>query len=378
MKSTKAYYLNHSGTNYEIGKKLGKWVLDNPEVKRRLEVPTGLFAPRNKKTIDEMFETFDQYCPGVNEEIKGFADTVGVEPSQVIFYFISFFVRGCNVMALRPEKNQEGHTVLAYTYDFTDLLEEMCIATTHVTGKYLHTGSQCNIFGRANGINEHGLAMCQSSNGLPVTNIEAGLDPVITGLNFWCVIRALLENCKNISEALDYLENMPVAYNMNLMMADTSGDIVLFENLHGFKVHKIVKASDSEGFLCAGNHAVLPEMLQREKSRWKSSVQRHRTIRDTFLSKPKISKEDLKNLISTSYPDGLCAHFYDMQNMFGMLYGGILDVNDKTIDITFGTPQHNPWREFEVGVQDKDQAFKVSLPYERPPKDFYEMTEEIV
>ncbi|WP_269851643.1 carcinine hydrolase/isopenicillin-N N-acyltransferase family protein [Methanosarcina horonobensis] len=119
-----------------------------------------------------MFEMFDQYCPGVNKEIKGFADTVGVDPVQVLFYSISFFAHGCNVMALRSEKNLEGHTILAYTYDFTDILEEMCLATTSVTGKYSHIGSQCNIFGRANGVNEHGLALCQSSNGIPVTPIE--------------------------------------------------------------------------------------------------------------------------------------------------------------------------------------------------------------
>jgi predicted choloylglycine hydrolase len=378
LKPTIAHYLNHSGTNYEIGQRLGNWVSGTPVVARRLEVPPGLFAPRKQETIANMLEMFDKYCPGINEEIEGFADAVGVDPTQVLFYQISYLVSGCNAMALRPEKNFEGHTILAYTYDFTDILEEMCLATTNVTGRYSHTGSQCNIFGRANGINEHGLALCQSSNGLPVTNIKMGLDPVVTGLHFWCVIRALLENCRNVSEALTYIEKMPISYNMNLVMGDTSGDIVLFENLNGFKVHKIVKASDPEGFLCASNHAVLPEMLKREKMRWRSSVQRHRTIRNTFASKPRISKEDIKKLISTKYPEGLCTHFYDMQNMFGMLYGGILDVNDKTIDITFGTPQCNPWRKFEVGAKYQDQVFEVSLPYEQPPKDFYEMTEETV
>jgi hypothetical protein len=67
-----------------------------------------------------------------------------------------------------------------------------------------------------------------------------------------------------------------------------------------------------------------------------------------------------------------------MQNMFGMLYGGILDINEKTIDVTFGTPQHNPWRKFEVGAEIEDQVYKISLPYEMSPKGFYDMTEETV
>lgn len=379
MKLTTAHYLNHSGTNYEIGQHLGKWILATPEAARRLQSPPGMFPVRTQEKIAAMFEMFDRYCPGVNEEIEGFADMVNIDPAQVLFYSISFFAHGCNVMALRPEKNLEGHTILAYTYDFTDVLEEMCLATTSVTGKYSHTGSQCNIFGRANGVNEHGLALCQSSNGIPVTPIEGlGLDPQLSGLNFWCVIRALLENCKNIYEALEYLEKMPISYNMNLMMGDASGDIALFENLHGFKAYKIVTASDPKGFLCASNHAVLPEMLAQENGRWKGSVKRFEVIWNTFTAKQKISKEDIRQLISTSYPQGLCTHFYDPLNMFGMLCGGIFDLEEKTIDITFGTPQHNPWRKFNVGVKDTDQVFKVSLPYEQPPKDFFEMTKEII
>nr|WP_269851659.1 C45 family peptidase [Methanosarcina horonobensis] len=134
----------------------------------------------------------------------------------------------------------------------------------------------------------------------------------------------MLENCKNISEALEYLEKIPISYNMNLMMGDASGDIALFENLHGFKAYKIITASDPEGFLCASNHAVLPEMLARENGRWKGSIKRFGVIRNTFTAKQKISREDIRQLISTSYPQGLCTHFYDPQNMFGMLYGASL------------------------------------------------------
>lgn len=104
MKLTTAHYLNHSGTNYEIGQHLGKWILATPEAARRLQSPPGMFPVRTQEKIAAMFEMFDRYCPGVNEEIKGFADMVNIDPVQVLFYSISFFAHGCNVMALRPEK----------------------------------------------------------------------------------------------------------------------------------------------------------------------------------------------------------------------------------------------------------------------------------
>ncbi len=59
--------------------------------------------------------------------------------------------------------------------------------------------------------------------------------PAIVGLQFWAVIRYLLENCKDVDEALEYLKDMPIAYNINLLLADKSGNIALVETLDGKK-----------------------------------------------------------------------------------------------------------------------------------------------
>ncbi|GMQ56246.1 hypothetical protein AN1V17_06390 [Vallitalea sediminicola] len=57
-------------------------------------------------------------------------------------------------------------------------------------------------FGRSEGINECGLMVGQTSCGMPVGNMEMMRKPAISGLQFWAVIRSLLENCKDVDEAL--------------------------------------------------------------------------------------------------------------------------------------------------------------------------------
>ncbi|MDO5574280.1 MAG: carcinine hydrolase/isopenicillin-N N-acyltransferase family protein [bacterium] len=94
-------------------------------------------------------------------------------------------------------------------------------------------GATTALFGRSEGINEHGLAVSQSSCGFPVSNLPQMRNPGIKGLQFWAVIRSLLENCKTVDEALSMLTGMPIAYNINLYLADAAGEIALYETMNG-------------------------------------------------------------------------------------------------------------------------------------------------
>ncbi|NSB35632.1 putative choloylglycine hydrolase [Clostridium beijerinckii] len=126
--------------------------------------------PQSK--LKEIFTLLDRYCSGVNEEIEGFVDTVGISKEQAIFYAMTYLERGCSLMSAVPNKIENGHTLMARNYDFNDEMEEMCFAYTAIRGKYRYIGSTLNLFGRCDGMNEYGLAACKASNGLPVGNFE--------------------------------------------------------------------------------------------------------------------------------------------------------------------------------------------------------------
>lgn len=75
-----------------------------------------------------------------------------------------------------------------------------------------------------------------------------------------------------------------------------------------------------------------------------NSLIRNRNIEKLFEQDRRISKEDMKHLLSAPYPEGLCCHYY--KEFFGTLRSMVFDVTDKTIEMTFGSPQVNTWQTF--------------------------------
>ena len=101
-----------------------------------------------------------------------------------------------------------------------------------------------------------------------------------------------------------------------------------------------------------------------------NSLIRNKNIVKLFEEDRRISKNDIKNLLSASYPEGLCCHYY--KEFFGTLRSMIFDVTDKTIEMTFGSPQANEWQTFSVGVLDAGVT-QALLPQEKADRDFYKI-----
>ncbi|WP_197545399.1 C45 family autoproteolytic acyltransferase/hydolase [Paenibacillus riograndensis] len=368
MEKTKVYFKNFIGTSYEVGTEIGQWVLSTPSLLKQVLLPPNAY-PNDKFT--KITDLLDRYCQGINEEIKGFADTIGVSSEQALFYTMTYLERGCSLMAVLPSKSKSGHTLMARNYDFNNEMEEMCFAFTNIKGKYRYIGSTLNLFGRCDGMNEHGLAVCKASNGVPVGNFEGGQKAGATGFSFWVVVRSILENCKTVQEAIEWTMSAPIGYNMNLMLADSSNKIALLQCMDGHKSYKLLDEYSEEAFLSVTNHAVLEDIKPYQKMIIENSVVRNNKIVEVFTGKKQLSKKDMKTLLSTSYPDGLCCHYY--KEFFGTLRSMIFDVNDKTIEMTFGSPQVNEWQTFSVGALEM-QEVEVLLPQEKARPDFYKIS----
>ncbi len=365
MEKTNAYLKNFIGSHYEVGAQIGRWVLSAPDILQRVLLPSDTY-PHDK--FIEIKDMLDRYYPGVNEEIKGFSDTIKASPKQALFYAMTYLERGCSLMAALPEKMDNGHTLMARNYDFNNQMEEMCFAFTHIKGKYQYIGSTINLFGRCDGMNEHGLAVSKASNGLPVGNFAGGQKAGVTGFSFWIVVRSILENCKSVEEAIQWTMEAPVGYNINLMLADSHNKIALLQCIDGHKSYKLLEEGSEEVFLSAANHATLKDIIPFQKIQIENSIIRNDRIIDLFYGKKQVSKNDMKALLSTSYPDGLCCHYY--KEFFGTLRSMIFDVNDKSIEMAFGSPQANQWQTFSVEPLE-EKEIEISLPQEKAEKDFY-------
>ncbi|TCO77921.1 C45 family autoproteolytic acyltransferase/hydolase [Marinisporobacter balticus] len=367
MKELRGHYIYIEGTNYEVGEILGNLCCDIPMLKERSKFSEGVFTREEEK---QMFQMFDKFCPGINEEILGFAEATKIPQGQVIYYLMTYLKPGCSQMAVLPSKTENGHILMARNYEFSDEMEELIICSTRIKGRYAHIGSSIMQFGRGDGMNEHGLAVSQTSAGMPVGNFQFARKPAILGLQFWAVIRSILENCKNVNEAIELAKEIPIAYNINMLVADKHGNAALIESFNGEKAIRKIDANTDEKFICSTNHIHLPELKHYEPKSMKNSISRYELIHDTMNSKNKIGAKDLKKLLSSKYPEGLCCHFYD--EFFGTLRGMIFDLNEGTIEVCFGSTALNEWHMFRMNEIANKTEYIAKIEKEKSPSSFWE------
>ena len=98
------------GTNYEIGYQLGKTARKNPQFAQMQRCEPGTFTEKQAK---EMTEMFDQYCPGLNEELQGFAEAIGTTRLQMVYYAMTYLTPGCSLLAVLPKLTANGHVLVA-------------------------------------------------------------------------------------------------------------------------------------------------------------------------------------------------------------------------------------------------------------------------
>lgn len=370
VKTATMTFKNLAGTHYEVGQTLGRWVRPRPDLLQRAILPPSAYPEDKLRAIKALL---DRHCTGVNEEIQGFADTLDISSDQAMYYAATYVERGCSAMAALPSRTANGHALMARNYDFTDEIEELCFVYTDIDGAFRHIGSLLNLFGRCDGMNEHGLAVCITSNGIPVGNFEGGRKAGVTGFMFWAVVRSILEQCATVDEAVAWAMDAPIGFNINLMLADGDGRIGLLQCMDGHKGYEALENDPTSrarkaDHLAVTNHVVLPDVKPFETELLDNSVKRLAAIERFFDTHATVSVDDLKTLLSTPYPEGLCCHYYPA--FFGTLRSMVFDTATRSIEMTCGSPRANAWHRFAVEPLD-EQDFSIGLPCEDANEEFF-------
>lgn len=366
MKTIYTRSLEVSGTPYEAGYGLGKMMADYPEAKARLSPPCPEFGPEEYR---KAYELFERWCPGLNEELNGFADGMETSPSQLLYYRLTWLHPRCSHLSLLPSMTENGHPLTARSYEFNDEAEDFMVIKTDIKGKYTHIGTSVLGIGRDDGLNDKGLAVTMSSCGFPVGADSHMRNPAITGLQFWAVVRIVLENCCNVEEALDLLREIPIAFNLNMILSDKDGNSALVETLDGRKAVKKIGPGTEKQYLHATNHALLEELIPYEPQAMDNSILRYEAIK-SFVSSSggNLNQESLKQFLLTPYPRGLSCPYYS--DFFGTTKSMVLDPLDGTLELCWGGRIQNgwqhfsfkePWRQETIPVQIEDRPASPSM-----------------
>lgn len=354
----------YTGTSYDIGQQLGENAMKNPQFLQMQKSEVGMFTDDQVAHMNEMF---NRYCPGLSEELKGFADAINTSTNQLYYYAGTCLTPGCSLLAVLPKLTKNGHVLVARNYEFSHKMDDFLFGKTKVTGKYAHIGSSSMLFGRSEGINECGLMVGQTSCGVPVGNFAPMRKPAINGLQFWAVIRSLLENCKDVDEALESVLKMPIAYNINLLLADKTGKAVLFETFDGKKAWKQIDATTQEQYLHSTNHAHLPEIKPLSPMVMEHSACRYNVISNYMAKTENLTVADLKLLLLAKYPNGLCCHWYE--KFFGTVRSMVFDVTNGTVEICWGGLVENGWNSYSLKDEFTTRVMSIRMNVEYPTYD---------
>ncbi len=352
------------GNAYEAGRQQGEWIKQFSEYARFFTSPDPERGPLTPAQADEALKFFEKHCPGLNEEIQGFADALDVTLQQVVYYALSYESPGrCSQFVVLPGASADGHLRVGRSYEFSHKMTDLRLATTRLRDRAAHVGFSEVIFGRDDGLNEHGLCVSMTG-GAPMAPVEPG------GCMFWALIRTVLDRCHSVEEAITLAQDIPVSFNLHLLLADRSGQAAILEIASSHRAIRRIGPDTPEQFMYSTNHFTLPETLPYDLGRMPNSLVRARTIQARLQSAaPHISLETMRGILSDLYPQGLCCHHYT--DFFGTLWSEIFDVTAGTVDVCFGPPTHNAWHAFDLHNPAGINEYPVWLPDEIASKDMF-------
>ncbi len=368
----KFHHIILEGTAYEVGKRQGEILKGDEEMRARIERSISSFSSQlgaskdgkpdlNKmgfQDFDELQGFFEEHCPGLNEEIKGFADSLGVEISEVPFYGATYNVRrNCSQVAVLSSATHDKHVYVGRSYEWTHTEEDLRLCTTRVKGKAAHIGFSIFLFGRADGLNEHGVSVTFTGGGI------FGVPLKQQGFQSHLVIRSLLDSCESVDDAIELVQKIPISGFFNLLIADRSSNAVLVEFADGTRDIKRINCNSEDKWLFSTNHYTLPATTRSNELNCGiigQSRKRYQLLASNLAGASEVKKEALRTILSRKFPKGLCDYYYS--EGFGTVWSLIFDLTTIEADICFGAPTHNKWQSFALNEPSGAKEYPAIFP----------------
>lgn len=215
----KAFYsdiIQFRGSHYDFGFWQGKEIRDSLTVTNR-ERQWRLRSPKFMIDEKEARNQYETYAPGLWDELEGLSEGLRMSMNQVLRDFGGYRVPsprgGCSTVVTNE------YLVRNYDYHPRTYEGRYVLYAPTDTG-YRTIGPSQRIVGRMDGMNEHGLSMAY--------NFMHRRQP---GKGFICnaIGRIVLENAKNVDEAVQLLKEIPHRHSFSYILLDKSGKHVILE-----------------------------------------------------------------------------------------------------------------------------------------------------
>ncbi len=350
------------GTHYEIGQRQAEII------KNKADVPmvylSGKFNKGKSKfgSFEEAFEFYNNYCPGLKEEAEGYADAFDAKVEQLMLYDFPASSQNCSQFVVLPKITKNNEIIVGRSYEWKHDEESLELRTTHVNGKYKHLAFSSIPYGRYDGINDQGLCVTSTAGGAWRGKFEK------KAISWDLVLRVIVENCKDVSEASKMLEEIPIYGTSNFVVADKSGKAFVMESFDTEVEIREYDAKSEEQYIISTNHYTSPsiERYNEYNIPWliSNSKKRREIIEESIKAKEgDITQNDIRKILSEEFPKGICCHWFT--DYFGTLWSSKYDVKNGLLEACFGPPTHNKWFSFSLNDPITKKEYEVTFPDKR-------------
>ncbi len=333
------YEVKLSGPYYDMGLEIGK----------TLEKDKGLLPEFSKENIAKGLAYEKEvriHAPELLEELQGIADGSDVDYRVIATHELSPYrlQPSCLVMAISGDHTQRGFPALARNHEWIEEDSEyLTLCHTKPNGKLYSLGFTFHWanMSRYGGINEVGLALSSTSTSF----VNSG-----PGVMFNVATRWILDNCKTIGEAADFLERIPKTWGTAYLMIDKKGTIAKVE-AHREKTTTTYAENGFEFVSLRFDSPTMEKFNEQDpQGQWAFEMY---SARKPFLlkwfrqNKGNIHDEKVIDALK-NHENKMCTHDYDGQVHNGICWSWILKPGKDEAAVCIGPPCKNQFKRIPI------------------------------
>jgi predicted choloylglycine hydrolase len=334
------YHPRLKSSHYEMGQKMG-----NIFKKSNAEFPFNLDSFQNKFGRESAL-LLKKYFSEAAEEMRGITDVIGYNNGLFTAWMMcmgccldideadSVEARGCTAFSfISQDKVYYGRN-----NDLQPFLKKVSKSIYYQPkGKLAFILNTSSFVNGEEGINESGLVAA-------MTFVKPKLEEIKPGINSVFLVRFILENCRNVTEGIESLNNLPIASSCNIILTDKNGEMVVAEcNPTKINLRYPEKNNNGEKFIITVNHFISDVMKKHDANNGNVyfSTDRYKTVHHALQD---INDNDginyTKNILKGKY--GFICQYKKKLN-FDTIWSSIFDITGNKVLRAEGNPLRNKY-----------------------------------
>ncbi len=254
---------------------------------------------------------------------------------------------GCTNLAVLPSYTSDGSLIVARNYDwYYHSREWRELRRIAPGGAFRSLCVTHHWAGSPDGLNDQGLGVFLA--------VLPQQQPVEPGLQWHLVTDIMLDTCRDVGEARDFIASVPHLGSFNYLVADRHGQAIVAEALPtGVAIRE-----PEDGFVLATNHlpgreAAEDELSVEDRRRQRRSLRRYRRVEERLRDRQGQVDEGMIKDLLREHQAPICRGNHDppedgtsFDDVFGTIWSLIARLEERELLLAWGHPCLSEYRRY--------------------------------